>query len=118
MLLAEDLTTLHWLLLATVIVCAIFVMRRSAARAQAESAADDDDDAPVEEIGRAESRTAGHVVNLLEARLYDFVRETEARMETRIAQMNQLIAEADREIVRLSDLLKSRRGVPIRGALT
>ena len=57
------------------------------------------------------------VVEKLEVRLYDFAREVEGRMQTKIAVLDRLIVDADREIIRLEQVLaESRRtGKPIPG---
>ena len=50
---------------------------------------------------------AGRRVTNLEVRLHDFSREVEARLEKRAVELDALVAAADREIVRLTDLLKN-----------
>ncbi|HEY3965115.1 MAG TPA: hypothetical protein VGM05_11240 [Planctomycetaceae bacterium] len=57
------------------------------------------------------------VVEKLEVRLYDFAREVEGRMQTKIAVLDRLIVDADREILRLEQVLaESRRtGSPVSG---
>ncbi len=59
------------------------------------------------EASEAMERVATHV-NQFELRLYDFNREVEGRIETRLTQLDQLVVEADREIVRLQDLLRKK----------
>jgi len=41
----------------------------------------------------------------LEVRLHDYHREVEGRIETRVALLNQLLIDADREIERLRELI-------------
>ena len=57
------------------------------------------------------------VVEKLEVRLFDFAREVEGRMQTKIAVLDRLIVDADREIIRLEQVLaESRRtGLPVPG---
>src|SRR6185369_15643390 len=52
------------------------------------------------EIDAAEN-SATALVEQLEVRLYDFAREVEGRMHTKIAVLDRLIVNADREIIRL-----------------
>lgn len=65
------------------------------------------------EIEAAEN-SATALVEQLEVRLYDFAREVEGRMHTKIAVLDRLIINADREIIRLEQVLaESRRlGIP------
>jgi hypothetical protein len=58
------------------------------------------------------------VVEKLEVRLFDFAREVEGRLQTKIAVLDRLIVDADREIIRLEQVLaESRRtGMPVSGA--
>ncbi len=49
------------------------------------------------------------VVEKLEVRLYDFAREVEGRMQTKIAVLDRLIVDADREIIRLERVLAESR---------
>jgi hypothetical protein len=56
------------------------------------------------EFRRKESSPAGQL-NQLEVRLYDFAREVEGRIQTRISLLNQLVLDADREIDRLQQLI-------------
>jgi DNA-directed RNA polymerase specialized sigma24 family protein len=112
MLFADSAAAVQWIVLGSVVVCALLFMRHLNARSRRElarlsTAIDDPEDVP-------ESRTAGAVVNLLEVRLYNFVSEAEARMGTRIEQLDRLILEADREILRLDELLQ-KTAVPRAG---
>ena len=54
--------------------------------------------------------SGGAIVEKLEVRLYDFAREVEGRLQTKIAVLDRLIVDADREIIRLEQVLvESRR---------
>jgi hypothetical protein len=55
--------------------------------------------------------SAETVVEKLEVRLFDFAREVEGRMQSRIAVLDRLIVDADREIIRLQDLLATTNGM-------
>ena len=59
------------------------------------------------------------IVEQLEVRLYDFAREVEGRMHTKIAVLDRLIINADREIIRLEQVLaESRRMGNPSGSIT
>jgi hypothetical protein len=60
--------------------------------------------------------SAETVVEKLEVRLFDFAREVEGRMQSRIAVLDRLIVDADREILRLQDLLAATKDLGGRGA--
>jgi hypothetical protein len=49
------------------------------------------------------------VAEKLEVRLFDFAREIEGRMQTKIAVLDRLIVDADREIIRLEQVLAESR---------
>jgi hypothetical protein len=51
------------------------------------------------------------VAEKLEVRLFDFAREIEGRMQTKIAVLDRLIVDADREIIRLENVLAESRRV-------
>jgi hypothetical protein len=51
------------------------------------------------------------VAEKLEVRLFDFAREVEGRLQTRSTILDRLIVEADREILRLQDLLAATKGI-------
>lgn len=56
-------------------------------------------------------RSAESQIQQLEVRLLEFDRDVSARVDTTLTLLDQLIAEADREIIRLETLLEERRGV-------
>jgi len=58
----------------------------------------------------ASEQTVTGRMEKLEVRLHDYGREVEGRIETRIAVLNQLLIEADREIKRLRLLLSESDG--------
>lgn len=99
MLLAEALTWLEWSLLGTVLTCTAIVVNRAFARVGKQTGEGDEETDPVETMA------ARRVANL-EVRLHDFSREVEARLEKRAVELDTLVAAADLEIVRLTDLLK------------
>lgn len=59
------------------------------------------------EASEAVERVSSHV-DRFELRLYEYNREVEARIETRLAQLDQLVLSADREICRLQNLLQKK----------
>jgi DNA-directed RNA polymerase specialized sigma24 family protein len=104
MVFAQALAWPEWALLGTVLVCTAVVVRRTFARigtkpAGSSGQADEEDD-------HVETTAARRVGNL-EVRLHDFAREVEARLETRAVELDALVAAADREIVRLTELVKN-----------
>ena len=60
------------------------------------------------EIDAAENNATA-LVEQLEVRLYDFAREVEGRMHSKIAVLDRLIINADREIIRLEQVLAESR---------
>jgi len=99
MLLAQSLTWIEWGRLGTVLVCTAIVLSRAIQSLGGKTGAAD------EEREHAESTAARRLANL-EVRLYDYTREVEARLEKRVVELNTLVAAADKEIMRLTDLLK------------
>jgi DNA repair exonuclease SbcCD ATPase subunit len=61
---------------------------------------------------RAKQRSAEGQFHQLEVRLHDYDRDVAARVGTTMMMLDQLIAEADREIVRLETLLEERQPAP------
>ena len=100
MLLAESLTWIEWGLLGTVLVCTAIVLSRAIQSVGGKTGATD------KEHEHVESTAARRLANL-EVRLYDFTREVKARLEKRVVELNTLVAAADKEIIRLTDLLKN-----------
>jgi hypothetical protein len=100
MLLAANSPWLDWGLLVVVLVCTAVVVSRTLSRIGEQGGPTH------EEIERAESTTERRV-GALEVQIHDFAREVEARLEKRAVELDALVAAADREIVRLTDLLKS-----------
>jgi hypothetical protein len=100
MLLAANSPWLDWGLLVVVLVCTAVVVSRTLSRIGGQGGQTH------EEIERAES-SAERRVGALEVQIHDFAREVEARLEKRAVELDALVAAADREIVRLTDLLKS-----------
>lgn len=49
------------------------------------------------------------IAEKLEVRLFDFAREIEGRIQTKIAVLDRLIVDADREIIRLESVLAESR---------
>lgn len=78
------------------------------ARRRAESALRN---SPVEVQSEPRSQEMSDTSRLreLEVRLHEYGREVEAHMQTRIAVLDRLLREADREIIRLTRLLERQR---------
>ncbi len=75
--------------------CVAFVLRRTSLRSKGKLQKRRED--AVRESVEPHIQANKHIREL-ELRLYDFGREVEGRMETRLAVLDQLISEADREI--------------------
>jgi hypothetical protein len=99
MLLAANSPWLEWGLFGFVVICAAVFVGRAFTRPGTSTA-------PNEEESEHAETTAARRVAALEVRIYDFAREIEGKLEKRAVELDQLVAAADREIVRLSDLLK------------
>lgn len=70
------------------------------------------------EIAAIEASPDGRL-RAIEVRLYDYGREVEGRIDTRLAALDELIVEADHEIARLEAMLAdSRVGLPLDRTLT
>jgi hypothetical protein len=97
------------IVLGLAVVVLVFVMRRTMLRMwrppdkRSEPAATQDD-------FEAAEKGAVHATEMLEVRLHEFARDVEGRMLTRMAVLDRLIVDADREIVRLKELLALTNG--------
>ena len=105
----ELITGQSLILLGILVVVFVFVLRRTilgsgGARGRKDASSVD------EELALAEAGAKGPT-EMLEVRLHDFAREVEGRMLTRIAVLDRLIVDADREIRRLQELLAATTGV-------
>ncbi len=97
------------------VVIFVFLMRRTFLRARS-PAPDERASYARKEVESAEM-SAEAVVEKLEVRLFDFAREVEGRMQTRIVALDRLIVDADREILRLQDLLAATKMIGGSGSL-
>jgi hypothetical protein len=100
---AEFISGQSLIVFGILVVALVFVVRRTMSRSVGSRRLDDTsltDESP----GSAESR-AEAVTEALEVRLHDFASEVEGRMMTRIAVLDRLIVDADREIRRLQEWL-------------
>jgi hypothetical protein len=59
---------------------------------------------------REAERSAARSVERLEVRLYDYGREIEGQVQTRMARLDRLVVEAEQEAGRLKQLLADSRG--------
>jgi hypothetical protein len=107
------LNSVQYILLGIAVLITGVVLSRSFRKAKVLANRNPADEAR-RDLARAEQSQVA-VFNRLELRLYDFAREMEGRLETRMALLDELIAEADREIARMQDLLShsgTHRGTP------
>jgi hypothetical protein len=102
MIAAEVITGRSLIILGLAVAVLVFVLRRTVLRVRRR---DDDSGAICQDDFEAAEKGASRATEMLEVRLHDFAREVEGRMLTRIAVLDRLIVDADREIVRLKDLL-------------
>jgi len=91
------------------VVVLVFLLRRSFLRAFQPPARVERSAVNPETESVASSAEA--VLEKLEIRLFDFAREVEGRMQTKIAVLDRLIVDADREILRLQDLLAETKEI-------
>lgn len=89
------------------VVALVFILRRTVMRTGSASRRQPASQTPAE-IEAAEN-CATALVEQLEVRLYDFAREVEGRVTTKIALLDRLIINADREIIRLEQVLAESR---------
>ena len=89
------------------VVALVFILRRTVLRIGPMSRRHSASQTPAEIEAAQNSAAAGveQLVEHLEVRLYDFAREVEGRMQTKIAVLDRLIINADREIIRLEQVL-------------
>jgi len=91
------------------VVALVFILRRTIMRPGMSSRRQRETPGEIE--AAEESATA--IVEQLEVRLYEFAREVEGRMHTKIAVLDRLIINADREIIRLEQVLAESRRMGI-----
>ncbi|MDA1015286.1 MAG: hypothetical protein O3A00_12650 [Planctomycetota bacterium] len=99
---------LHYIFLGGGMLCVAFVLRRTAKRAQSNQTSTALTQPPVTPRNRVSDR-----LQELELRLYDFSREVEGRMETKLTVLDELIAEADREIIELRQAIPPERSLEL-----
>jgi hypothetical protein len=119
MITAELLTGRSLIVFGLAVVALVFVLRRAVLRKRLRHS---DADALNRDNFEAAEEGAVRATEMLEIRLHDFAREVEGRMLTRIAVLDRLIVDADREIVRLNEVLAATNGgrspIPFPQALT
>ena len=105
---AEIITGPSLIVLGLATVVLVFFLRRSLLRTrrghERDGAAAKCDDFEAAEKG------AVRATEMLEVRLHEFAREVEGRIMTRIAVLDRLIVDADREIASLKHLLAATNG--------
>ncbi|HVV98840.1 MAG TPA: hypothetical protein VHB77_00795 [Planctomycetaceae bacterium] len=104
------MSSIQFVLLGIAVLITGLVVSRSMRRAKALANRNPADEARRDFVRAEQGQSA--TINRLELRLYDFAREMEGRLETRMALLDQLIAEADREIARMQELLTNTGGGP------
>lgn len=103
MLFAELFSGTQLVLFGLSILVAAFVLRRSVTLSKRAKSRD-----VAAEVGaemRQVEKSSSALIRNLEVRLHDYGREIEGRMQSRIAKLDKLVVEADREIDRLRQLL-------------
>src|SRR5262245_35455791 len=104
---AEFISGQSLIVFGILVVALVFVVRRTMSRSTGSRRLDDrslTDESPASAESRAEA-----VTEALEVRLHDFASEVEGRMLTRIAVLDRLIVDADREIKRLQEWLATNQ---------
>ena len=107
MLFAEGFSGLQLILLGLSILVAAFVLRRTIVLGRRSKSRDIQ--AEVTQKMRVAEQAGSSRIRELELRLHDYGREVEGRMQTRIAVLDRLVVDADREIERLRQLLQQSR---------
>jgi hypothetical protein len=103
MLFAELFSGTQLVLFGLSILVAAFLLRRSVTLSKRAKSRD-----VAAEVGaemRQVEKSSSALIRNLEVRLHDYGREVEGRMQSRIAKLDKLVVEADREIDRLRQLL-------------
>ncbi len=114
MFFAEALSPTQLVLVGLMILAGAFVLRRSTVLSQRSKARDVAGELRREM--RYAEQTVSSQIRKLEVRLYDYGREVEGRLQTKMVQLDRLIVDADREIDRLQQLVdESRQGNPSTG---
>ncbi len=100
----------QFVVLGFMLVLVAVILRRAAPRLPRRPARDAVYDLQ-DEIREIET---GHASRLekMELRLHDFARDVEARIQTRLTLLDELVFDADQEIARLQQLLEQTRGGP------
>jgi len=107
MLLAEGFIGVQSICLGLALLCIAFVLRRGGMRGQRSK--DRDLTAEVHNEIRAREQSSSSSLRGMEVRLYEYGRENEGRVETRLAQLDKLIEEADEKIDQLRFQLAQKR---------
>lgn len=112
----ELLSGNHTAILGLMLVVMAIIVHRATSRARRSSRAN-----PIQDLKasftRIEQSSPGRALQA-EVHLHDVAREVEARIETRMLVLDQMILSADREIRRLQDKLQELGGVNANGSVT
>lgn len=106
-MLAMELLGIHPFVLILICLAIVLSLKRSARRRRR---FDPIEDATRELKSRKESARAH--LDQHEVRLHDTAREAQAVLQTKVAVLDQMVVDADREIARLEELLQEIRDVP------
>lgn len=106
-LFAESLSGGQFIVLGVVLVVVAVMLRRGAVRGK--QVRNRDPLREVHEDFRKAEASYSAQLGQMEIRLHDFAREVEGRIQTRLALLDRLIVDADREIIRLQELLPQAR---------
>ncbi len=101
------LAGLDLVLIGSLILVVIFVLRRSSILSQRSRGRDVLNEVR-DDLRKAEQSAAGGI-RRLEVRLYDYGREIEGQVQTRMTALDQLVLEAEQEAARLKQLLAESR---------
>lgn len=102
-MLADASLNTQAILLGTALVVMSFVIRRSWTRGRQSRLRN-----PLKELQqelKAGENSPVRLIESMELRMHDYAREVEGRVETRLALLDELVQEADREIDRLEKAL-------------
>jgi len=106
---SEIITGQSLIVFGLAVVAFIFLMRRTFLRPRGLTGLEE---SPTDKTDVDSAQlSAETVVEKLEVRLFDFACEVEGRMQSRIAVLDRLIVDADREILRLQDLLAASKSL-------
>lgn len=108
-MLPSSLSDIHPFVLALFVLAAGFSIRRIALRRRRRQP---DPMAEAKQLLMKNQQGADAQLKMHEVRLHDIARESEARLRTKMAVMDEMVVQADREIARLEQLLEEIHDIP------